>query len=114
MLVEVTVADKAIRFLFGNRQISKDHEDLDVYSQHLPLGVAIHGLKTGQTVTYTVPNGKAMLVTINSVHLYLSLHLEMERYWRAASREKLRPCPSERPITNEIGRRQLCLIRDTV
>jgi len=33
----------------------------------LPLGVAIHGVKAGQTVTYTAPNGKTIAVTINSV-----------------------------------------------
>lgn len=72
MVVDVTVADQDIRFLFGNRQISKDNDGLDVYSQHSPLGVAIHGVKVGETVTYIAPNGKSMTVTINSATPYES------------------------------------------
>ncbi|GAA4114965.1 GreA/GreB family elongation factor [Enteractinococcus coprophilus] len=70
MVVEATVGDQDLRFLFGNRQIAKDYDDLDVYSERSPLGVAIHGAQTGQTVTYTAPNGKAIEVTINAVTPY--------------------------------------------
>lgn len=70
MVVEATVANQEIRFLVGNRHISKDNDGLDVYSEHSPLGVAIHGVKVGETVTYIAPNGKAITVTINSVTPY--------------------------------------------
>lgn len=70
MIVEATVAGQDLRFLFGNRQIAKDSENLDVYSERSPLGVAIHGAEAGQTVTYTAPNGKAIEVTINAVTPY--------------------------------------------
>src|SRR5699024_8091994 len=36
MVVDVTVAAQDIRFLFGNPQISKDNDGLDVYSQPSP------------------------------------------------------------------------------
>src|SRR5699024_482207 len=71
-MVDVNVADQDTRSQFGNRQISKDNDGLDVYSQHSPLGVAIHGVKVGETVTYIAPNGKSMTVTINSATPYES------------------------------------------
>ena len=70
MVVEATVGDQDLRFLFGNRKIAKDCDDLDVYCERSPLGVAIYGAQTGQTVTYTAPNGKAIEVTINAVTPY--------------------------------------------
>lgn len=36
MIVEATVADADIRLLFGNRQISKDNDGLEVYSECSP------------------------------------------------------------------------------
>jgi len=71
-VVDATVAGQDLRFLVGNRQIAKDYQDLDVYSERSPLGAAIHGAQAGQTVAYTAPNGKAIQVTINSVKPYTS------------------------------------------
>ena len=43
-------------FLFGAREMAGD--DIKVYSPQSPLGQAIHGSRRGDTVTYTLPNGK--------------------------------------------------------
>ncbi len=43
-------------FLFGAREMAGD--DIKVYSPQSPLGQAIQGAKRGETVTYTLPNGK--------------------------------------------------------
>ncbi|WP_445257779.1 transcription elongation factor GreA [Nocardioides aurantiacus] len=43
-------------FLFGAREMAGD--DIKVYSPQSPLGLAIHGSRRGDTVTYTLPNGK--------------------------------------------------------
>jgi transcription elongation factor GreA len=43
-------------FLFGAREMAGD--DIKVYSPQSPLGQAIDGAKRGETVTYTLPNGK--------------------------------------------------------
>ncbi len=44
------------KFLFGAREMAG--EDVTVYSPQSPLGQAIQGAKRGETVTYTLPNGK--------------------------------------------------------
>ena len=43
-------------FLFGAREMAGD--DIKVYSPQSPLGLAIQGAHRGDTVTYTLPNGK--------------------------------------------------------
>ena len=43
-------------FLFGAREMAGD--DIKVYSPQSPLGLAINGARRGETVTYTLPNGK--------------------------------------------------------
>ena len=43
-------------FLFGAREMAG--EDIKVYSPQSPLGQAIQGARRGDTVTYTLPNGK--------------------------------------------------------
>lgn len=43
-------------FLFGAREMAGD--DIKVYSPQSPLGQAIQGARRGDTVTYTLPNGK--------------------------------------------------------
>ena len=51
-------------FLLGSREIIGDDSDLDVYSEQSPLGAALLGAKTGDTVTYEAPNGKTIEVKI--------------------------------------------------
>ena len=64
MVVEAKIAGEKTTFLFGNREIADDEDDLEVYSERSPLGEAIHGVKAGETVTYTAPNGKDITVEI--------------------------------------------------
>jgi transcription elongation factor GreA len=54
--------DDSSTFLLGAREIEDD--SLDVFSPQSPLGSAILGAKTGDTVTYTAPNGKQLEVEI--------------------------------------------------
>jgi len=58
MKVTVTLVglDFTETFLFGAREMAGD--DIKVYSPQSPLGQAIDGAKRGETVTYTLPNGK--------------------------------------------------------
>lgn len=69
-VVTATVAGDEMRFLFGNREIAADGEDLEVYSERSPLGEAISGAKVGQKVSYTAPNGKEIKVEILEVKGY--------------------------------------------
>jgi transcription elongation factor GreA len=62
-VVTVTLAGNEMRFLLGSREVAA-HEDLDVYSEKSPLGAAIDGHSVGETVKYTVPNGKVIAVQI--------------------------------------------------
>ena len=50
-------------FLLGAREM-EDTTDLTVYSPQSPLGAAIIGHKTGDTVSYEAPNGKKLEVEI--------------------------------------------------
>jgi transcription elongation factor GreA len=54
--VKLVGLDLEETFLFGAREMAGD--DIKVYSPQSPLGQAIHGAKRGETVTYTLPNGK--------------------------------------------------------
>ncbi|KAA1426056.1 transcription elongation factor GreA [Nocardioides antri] len=54
--------DEAETFLLGAREI--EPEGLTVYSPQSPLGSAIIGHKTGETVAYEAPNGKKLQVVI--------------------------------------------------
>ncbi len=49
-------------FLLGNREIEDDN--LEVFSPQSPLGSAILGARSGETVTYTAPTGKEVAVEI--------------------------------------------------
>ena len=62
MVVSAIVADDEMRFLLGSREIATD--DLDVYSEKSPLGAAVLGVKIGDKVSYTLPNGKTLSVEI--------------------------------------------------
>jgi transcription elongation factor GreA len=59
------------RFLIGSRE-DNTHEDegLPVYSAQSPLGLALTGAKIGETVEYTLPNGKQMKVELLSAQPY--------------------------------------------
>ena len=55
--------DEAETFLLGAREI-EDAGDLTVYSPQSPMGAAINGATTGDTVSYEAPNGKRLEVVI--------------------------------------------------
>ena len=54
--VDLVGLDLEETFLFGAREMAGD--DIKVYSPQSPLGQAIQGARRGDTVTYTLPNGK--------------------------------------------------------
>ncbi|GAA2111017.1 transcription elongation factor GreA [Microlunatus panaciterrae] len=57
-------------FLLGSRELlglDDAVDDTNVYSPQSPLGVAILGKSTGDSVTYEAPNGKPINVTIVKV-----------------------------------------------
>jgi transcription elongation factor GreA len=72
MVVEVRFAgdDSPERFLIGSRE-DNTHDDVEVYSAQSPLGLALTGAKVGDTVEYTLPNGKAMKVELLSATPYV-------------------------------------------
>jgi len=55
-------------FLFGAREMAGD--DIKVYSPQSPLGQAIDGAKRGDTVSYTLPNGKQIQAEITEAVPY--------------------------------------------
>ncbi|MCK9925979.1 transcription elongation factor GreA [Frankia sp. Mgl5] len=58
------------RFLIGSRE---DHSaSIEVFSPASPLGGAVTGHKAGDTVKYTLPNGRPATVEIVSVAPYAS------------------------------------------
>jgi transcription elongation factor GreA len=67
MVVEVRFAGDSDteRFLIGSRE-DNTRDDIEVYSAQSPLGLALTGTKIGETVTYTLPNGKDMQVELIS------------------------------------------------
>ena len=69
MVVEVTYEgdDEPERFLIGSRE---DKADIPVYSANSPLGLALTGAKVGDTVSYTLPNGRSMTVELLSAEPY--------------------------------------------
>jgi transcription elongation factor GreA len=56
--------DEVETFLLGAREMEDADSDLKVYSPQSPLGSAILGSSTGDTVTYEAPNGKKLQVII--------------------------------------------------
>ena len=67
MVVEVRFEgdDDPERFLIGSREDNTHgDEGLEVYSAQSPLGLALTGAKIGETVEYTLPNGKQMKVEL--------------------------------------------------
>ena len=70
ILVTAKIMGDESVFLLGSREIVADDSDLDVYSEKSPLGLAINGMKVGESTTYTAPNGKAITVEIVKIATY--------------------------------------------
>ena len=72
MVVEVRFAGDSDtdRFLIGSRE-DNTHDDVEVYSAQSPLGLALTGAKVGDTVEYTLPNGRTMSVELLSAQPYV-------------------------------------------
>lgn len=70
ILVTAEIMGEESVFLLGSREIVADDSDLDVYSEKSPLGLAINGLKVGQSKSYTAPNGKEITVKIIKIATY--------------------------------------------
>jgi transcription elongation factor GreA len=68
MVITAKIAGDEMKFLLGSREISSG--DLDVYSENSPLGAAVLGVKIGETVTYTAPNGRVIEVVIIEAEFY--------------------------------------------
>jgi transcription elongation factor GreA len=62
MKVTVELAGQEQVFLLGAREMAG--ADIDVFSPQSPLGQAIQGARSGETVTYQAPNGKDVKVQI--------------------------------------------------
>jgi len=56
--------DEVETFLLGAREMEDTTEGLRVYSPQSPLGAAIIGHRTGDTVSYEAPNGRTLEVAI--------------------------------------------------
>ena len=56
--------DEVETFLLGAREMEDTTDGLKVYSPQSPLGSAIIGHQTGDSVTYQAPNGKLLQVEI--------------------------------------------------
>lgn len=69
MIVEACIDGHPEMFLMGSREIFAN-EDLQVFSERSPLGVAIHGLKTGEASSYRAPTGRDITVSIISAKPY--------------------------------------------
>ncbi|WP_049822640.1 GreA/GreB family elongation factor [Arthrobacter sp. H41] len=69
MLVEALIDGRTESFLMGSREIFGD-DDLDVFSEKSPLGVAIYGKKPGDEATYVAPSGRPISVTVISATPY--------------------------------------------
>ncbi|WP_281965695.1 transcription elongation factor GreA [Serinicoccus marinus] len=63
-VVTVEMFGDSETFLLGSREIIDEGSDLDVYSEQSPLGAALLGGRTGETVSYEAPNGKTVEVKI--------------------------------------------------
>jgi transcription elongation factor GreA len=69
-VVTVHIHGDEERFLLGSREIAGG-TDLDVYSEHSPMGIAIMGLEPGDTGTFTAPSGAEIAVEIISIEPFL-------------------------------------------
>jgi len=71
MVVTVRFAEdeETERFLIGSREDSASG-DLEIYSAQSPLGKALTGKRTGESASYTLPNGKQMTVHVVDIEAY--------------------------------------------
>ncbi len=63
--------DEAETFLLGARE-NEEYVDVAVYSPQAPLGSALLGAKTGDTVAFEAPTGKTLQVVVLSAKPYTS------------------------------------------
>ncbi|MFH5824381.1 transcription elongation factor GreA [Georgenia sp. AZ-5] len=66
MVVTATIAGKERTFLLGSREAAPGL-DIEVYSEHSPLGAALVGKTSGDTASYEAPNGSRIEVKIGEV-----------------------------------------------
>ncbi|WP_428841501.1 transcription elongation factor GreA [Georgenia thermotolerans] len=66
MVVTAKIAGKERTFLLGSREAAPGL-DIEVYSESSPLGAALVGRKSGETVSYEAPNGSQIKVEIGEV-----------------------------------------------
>ncbi|MDO4255147.1 MAG: transcription elongation factor GreA [Kocuria sp.] len=67
MVITAKVAGQNMTFLLGSREVAEDlvgDSNMEVFSDHSPIGAAIKGHKAGETVSYQAPNGKEISVEI--------------------------------------------------
>jgi transcription elongation factor GreA len=62
-IVTVSIMGNESTYVLGSREIAVA-TDYDVVSPESPIGAAIIGAKTGDTVSYKAPNGRDISVTI--------------------------------------------------
>jgi transcription elongation factor GreA len=72
MKVTADVGGLAQEFLLGAREMAGEGIDIDVFSPQSPLGQAIIGSRTGDTVAYTTPLGKTVEVKIMEAVPYVA------------------------------------------
>ncbi|EPI41196.1 GreA/GreB family elongation factor [Gardnerella vaginalis] len=66
-LVTLELAGREMTYVLGSRDIAVATE-YDVISPESPIGAAIMGAHTGDTVSYAAPNGREISVTIKDSH----------------------------------------------
>jgi transcription elongation factor GreA len=57
-------------FLLGAREIDDDETDIEVFSPQSPLGAALVGAATGETIDFEAPNGKKLKIEIVAAKPY--------------------------------------------
>lgn len=62
MYVTIDFGGEKMAFLLGSREGAP--EDVEVYSEKSPMGIAILGLSVGQKTTFVAPNGKEIQVKV--------------------------------------------------
>ncbi|MFU0574201.1 GreA/GreB family elongation factor [Gardnerella vaginalis] len=66
-LVTLELAGREMTYVLGSRDIAVA-TDYDVISPESPIGAAIMGAHTGDTVSYAAPNGREISVTVKDSH----------------------------------------------
>ncbi|MDO4665120.1 MAG: transcription elongation factor GreA [Actinomycetaceae bacterium] len=69
MIVSVKMAGREMRFLLGTREASEGL-GIEVFSPDAPIGKALMGHHSGDTVEYKAPNGKMIKVEVGDVTPY--------------------------------------------